>query len=379
MNCLGENLIQMYIDHETDELMSKRIEEHLSICKGCACQYETMLTAQAFCLDILSDYATEMDQQADLLLEKSVSVPPIALEAYKRQSVKTNKGVKDKMKKYQKYIASVAAVGLIVTGLSFEPVRASVSDVVSIFRADQIKTMDISLASLQEVEKALAEKEGEINIENLVKVNQTGGEYKNFTSLEAAETELGYGITPLAGLNGQYQLGDISGSMKQDIEFTLEIEEVNKLMKTLGAEKLFDPSLDGKPFSIHMAPSISMTYSDHKNNKYINYSESKMPQVVAPAGTDVNELVACIASLGILPSDIQNQLKNMTDMGETLYIPNVDGSVKTFDMGGKKVFGSFETEENYNYSYITWLENGIIHVLSGDFDQKQAEAWLAAK
>lgn len=384
MNCLGENLIQMYIDGETDEPTRQKIEGHLSHCSGCRAQYEAMLEDNAFCLDVFSDYGAALDQEMLQVEEKPFTAAPVQLESYrnqkiKKQTVKPNEGVKNKMKKYQKYIASVAVVGLIVTGMSIEPVRASVSDVVSIFRAEQMKTMDISLASLQEVERALSEKDGKINIENLAQINQVGGDSKNFTSLEAAEAEMGFGVTPLTGLDGRYQLNDISGITKQSIDFTLEIDAVNELMKTLGAEKLFDTSLDGKTFSVHMSPSVSVGYEDSANHKYVNYSMTKMPQVVAPAGTDINELVSCIASLGILPREIQNQLKNMTDMGETLYIPNVNGTVKTFEMNGKKVFGSFSENESYQYGYITWLENGIIHVISGDINQADAEALLSGK
>ncbi len=386
MNCLGENLIQMFIDHETDEPTRQRIEGHLSQCSGCQAQYETLLADNLFCCDVFSDYGAAIDQEKEMLQveERFSEAMPIQLDTYRNQSVKKqmlkpNKGVKNKMKKYQKYLASAAVVGLIVTGMSIEPVRASVSDVVSIFRADQIKTVDISLASLQELEKALSEKKGKVNIENLAQINQEGGTPKNFTSLEAAEAEMGFGIAPLTGLDGRYQLSNISGSTEQSIDFTLKIESVNELMKTLGAEKLFDASLDGKTFTVNIAPSVSASYEDSANNKYLNYSMTKMPQVVAPAGTDVNELVSCIASLGILPRDIQNQLKNMTDMGETLYIPNVNGEVKTFEMNGKKVFGSFSKNETYKYGYVTWLENGVLYVISGDLDQSEAEALLSGK
>lgn len=374
MNCLGENLLQMYIDHETDEQMGKDIEKHLGQCSVCKAQYEALLEDNDFCLDVFSDYSEAIEEEMRV----------IPLEAYRNlkkteAAVKPTKGVKWIMKKYQKYIASAAVIGLIVTGMSIEPVRASVSDVVSIFRANDMKTMDISLASLQEVEKALTEREGKINIDNLAKINQTGGESKNFTSIAAAEEEAGFGITPLSGLDGRYQLSNISGSTRQSIDFTLQIESVNELMKTLGAEKLFDPSLDGKTFSINMSPSVSVAYEDSASHQYLNYSLTKMPQVVAPSGTDIKDLVSCVASLGILPREIQNQLKNMTDVGETLYIPNVDGAVKTFDIGGKKVFGSFSEDSNYNYGYVTWLENGVVHTLSGDINEAEAKAILSGK
>lgn len=384
MNCLGENLIQMYIDQETDEKLRQDIEAHLQQCSGCQEAYEVLLENHAFCLEVFSDYGQAIDQELLQVEDQMTTEGVTSLEVYKNQkkakeTVKPNKGASWIMKKYQKYIASAAVIGLIVTGMSIEPVRASVSDVVSIFRANDMKTVDISLASLQEVEKALTEREGKINIDNLAKINQSGGESRNFTSLSAAEEEMGFGITPPNGLDGRYQLSSISGSTRQSIDFTLEIESVNDLMKTLGAEKLFDTALDGKTFSINMSPSVSVAYEDSANHKYLNYSLTKMPQVVAPAGTDINELVSCIASLGILPREIQNQLKNMTDMGETLYIPNVDGAVKTFDMGGKKVFGSFTEDANYSYGYATWLEDGVIHTLSGDLTEAEAKAILSGK
>lgn len=356
MNCLDEGLIQAYLDDEVDANKANEIMSHLETCSNCYELYKSLKAADVFCTEALSSYAFQMERQ------------------YKKE-----KGVFYYMKKYQKYLASAAVVGLIVTGLSIEPVRAAVGEVVSVFRAEEIKTMDISLASLQELEQAISSKEGDINIDNLAQIKQSGGENEHLKSFEEAKSLADFDLKAIKGLTADYQMMGVDVTKKQTIDLTLKIEAVNDLMKTLGAEKLFDPSLDGKPFAIHVAPTVSANYSNSSNGNYLNYAQTRMPLVVAPTGTNLNDLMASIASMGILPASIQSQLKSMTDVNQTLYIPNIDGSIKTYDVGGLQVFGNFEEAGQGTYGYVTWMENDVLYSLSGNFDLGQLEAWLQGR
>lgn len=360
MNCLSDNQIQAYLDGEVSASEAARLAEHMTQCRFCKAAYERLEANDQFCqkhiggfLEALDTTKTEMPLAPILPIENHLN---------------RNKGAKNNMKAYKKYLLTACAVGLVVGGLTVEPVRATVSDMVSIFRAQDIKTVDISLADLKALEEGIAKQEGKIDIENLAKIEQKGSEFKTI-SLAEAQSSVNFPLSDLAGLQGKTPK-EVNLSTEGKIDFTLNIENVNNLMKTLGAEKLFDSSLDGKTFSIYTPGSISMYYeTDAATHKGITYSQTKFPEVTAPQGTNVQDLVASIASLGILPSELQSQLKSMTDINNTLYLPNIDGSLETIDVNGIKVYGSFESGV-HSYGSAMWMENGIVKALYGDFTKE---------
>ena len=156
MNCLSDNLIQAFIDGEGTEVEKAGVIKHLGLCAVCRKKYEQHLEADEFCSNALEAYAGSMDRSA---FQKS-QAPIISLEKH----LKPQKGVTASMKPYKKYLLTACALGLIVTGLTLEPVRAAVGDAVSIFRAESIKSVDISLGDLKQLEEAISTRQGEINI-----------------------------------------------------------------------------------------------------------------------------------------------------------------------------------------------------------------------
>ena len=363
MNCLSENQIQAYLDGEVSASEAAQLAEHMTQCQFCKDAYERLEANNQFCQLHIGGFLESLET-----LEKANSIAPLIPI---RNHLNQNKGAKNNMKTYKKYLLTACALGLIVGGMTMEPVRATVSDMVSIFRAQDIKTVNISLADLKSLEEGISKQETNINIDNLAKVEQKGSEYKTIGATEA-QGSVNFPLSDLPGFKGQTPT-EVNLTTDGKMDFTLNIGNVNELMKTLGAEKLFDSSLDGKTFSIYTPASVSMQYEiDSAAHKRITYSQTKFPEITAPQGTNVQDLVASIASLGILPSELQNQLKSMTDINNTLYLPNVDGMLDTFEVNGLKMYGHFETGE-YAYGSVMWMENGIVKALNGDFTKADLE------
>lgn len=366
MNCLSDNLIQAFIDGEGTEVEKAGVIKHLGLCSDCRKKYEQHLEANEFCSNALESYAGSMER---IVFQKPLA-PIIPLEKH----MKPQKGVTASMKPYKKYLLTACALGLIVTGLTMEPVRAAVGDLVSIFRAESIKSVDISLGDLKQLEEAISTRQGEINIENLAEIKQNGGEYKNISATEA-QGAVTFKLSPLAGLKDAVPT-EVSVMTAQQIDFTLNIDNVNSLMGTLGAEKLFNKNLDGKTFSIQMPATLTMNYNNEAENKYISYSQTKMPQIMAPEGTNVTDLIDAVSSLGILPAELQSKLKSMKDMDQTLYLPNVNNSVEEMSINGLMVFGNFEKTNDNQIGYAIWLEDGILKHVSGNFDKAELEQMI---
>ncbi len=364
MNCLSENQIQAYLDGEVSKSEGEQLDLHIKQCAFCKEAYERQLANNEFCSKHIDNYLEDLTVE-----QPKVQLAPVLPF---QNHLKQNKGANNNMKPYKKYLLTACALGLVIGGMTMEPVRATVSDAVSIFRAHDIKTVDISLGDLKTLEEGLRRNEGNIDIENLAKVDQRGNECKSIP-LSEAQGSVNFPLSDLDGLKGKTPT-EVNLMTDGTIDFTLNITNVNEIMKTLGAEKLFNTELDGKTFSIYTPGSVSMTYAldDKGGRNDLTYTQTKFPEITAPQGTDVQDLVASIASLGILPPSLQSQLKSMTDVNHTLYLPNIDNMVESFEMGGQTFYGHFETGE-YAYGSVMWMENGIVKALDGNFTKADLE------
>ncbi len=363
MNCLSVNLIQAYIDSEGTCEERAHVEKHLATCEACQALKVQMYEADQCCAVHLQHYREAVE----------ISQVPLARVTSLKKNNQTLKGATH-MKAYKKVLIAACTLGILVTGMTIEPVRAAVGDVVSIFRANDIKTVDISLGDLKQIEEAIANKKGEINIDNLAQIKQTGGEFKEI-SAEAAKSAVNFQLTPIEGLKDKTPTS-VNMTTPLQVEFTLDIENVNSMMTTLGAKELFDKNLDGKKFSILMPATVMMDYQLNDKNEYVNYSQTKLPEIIAPEGTNMQELVSAISSLGILPAELQSKLKSMTDLDKTLYLPNIDGAMKPIDINGLTVYASFENNKDYKRGSAVWLEDGILKIINGSFDQLGLEALI---
>jgi hypothetical protein len=363
VNCLSVNLIQAYIDNEGTCEERAHVEKHLATCEACQTLNNQMNEANQFCTVHLQHYREDVE----------IFQVPLAPVTSLNKNNQTLKGA-NHMKAYKKVLIAACTLGVLVTGMTIEPVRATVGDVVSIFRANDIKTVDISLGDLKQIEDAIASKKGEINIDNLAEIKQTGGEFKEI-SAEAAKTAVNFPLAPIEGLKDKTPTS-VNMMTPQQVEFKLNIDNVNELMTMLGAKQLFDQALDGKNFSLLMPATVTMDYKLDDKNGYVSYSQSKLPEIIAPDGTNMQKLVSAISSLGILPSELQSKLKSMTDLDKTLYLPNVNGTMKPININGLDIYASFENENDYKRGTAIWLEDGILKNISGSFDQAGLEALI---
>lgn len=358
MNCISESRLQAYLDRELNTIDKAEVELHLSGCEACQNLLEKMTENEQFTSDKVGHFLSGLDLQSNMTFSTPVN------------TIERTRGVKPYMKAYKKYAITAAAAVILVVGFTVEPVKAAVSDAVSIFRANHIATMDISLEDLSALERGLSQNAGNIDIENLAQVQTTGGESKN-VSLEAAQNGVTFQLDEVSGLKNA-QIQDIFLTESSEMTFTLNVEKVNGLMKTLGATKFFDESLSGKPFSIYTPGTVSRHYllNNGTDTKYITYVQTKFPEITAPAGTSVSELTEAIASLGILPSNLQSQIKSMADVSHTLYLPNINGSLETIEIAGTTYFAQFNAEHDYD-NHVIWSKDGSIHIMSGQFSQDE--------
>ncbi|MBI6874510.1 anti-sigma factor family protein [Clostridium aciditolerans] len=356
MKCPSGGSIQSYIDGELNDVEMKEIEMHLFECEKCKEIYKELNSVNSFAMGKLQDYKKEFDIN-------NIKTGNMNIE------VKNKKGAFKDMKRYKKIATAACAALVLTTCVTVEPIRASVINAVSIFRAKDIKSVNISLDDVKKLEKALEDHKTDINIDKIGKVNFQGGEEKTVTMEEAKKT-LPFTISVPKNIP-EKNTESIVINAPSKIDFTLNVENVNQLLKSLGGKKVFPKDLDGKTFSLNMAGTLNIRYKDAANDKYINITESKVPEIIAPAEANVDEIFNALSELSVLPPEMQKQLKSMKDWKSTLYVPNVGNQLEELNIDGMKAVGSFENNNGNKSSSILILNDGVLVNINGNVDKNE--------
>lgn len=356
MKCPNEGKIQSYIDKELTESDMKEVELHLFQCEKCTKNYKELSSNNEFTMKKLQDYKSEFNMNYTKTEDLNIEV-------------KNKKGAFKDMKKY-KNIAAVACAALVITTcVTVKPIRAAVVNAVSIFRVNDMKTVDISLNDIDKLEKALEQHKTDVNIDKIGKIKCQGGEEKSVTLAEAKKA-LPFSIYVPTNIP-TYNTESIVMNNPSKIDFTLNVENVNQLLKSLGGKKMFPKDLDGKTFTLNMSGTLNINYKDANSNKYINITESKVPELIAPSEANVDEIFNALSELSVLPPEMQNQLKSMKDWKSTLYVPNPGKQLENLNINGNKAIGYFENKNDTMNSNILILKDGILVAINGNTDKNE--------
>lgn len=356
MKCLSEGIIQAYIDEELNDIEMKEVEIHLFQCKKCKETYKELKSINNFTLDKLDGYKNKFNM-------KSLSMDI---------KINSKKGEFKIMKKYKKITAAACVALAITTCVSVQPIRAAVINAASIFRATDIKSVNISLEDVKKLKSELEKNKSDINIDKIGKVKYQGGEQKSVTIDEAQKT-LPFTILYPKNMPSK-NTKNISINKPSKCDFTLNIENINQLLKSLGGKKLFPKNLDGKTFSLNTGGTLNIFYEDYTNGNRIAISESKMPEIIAPDNASVDEIFNAISDLSILPYDMQKQLKSMKDWKSTFYVPDLGNKSEEMTINGMKAIGYFDNNKNSNeskHSYILMLKDDILISIDGNADKNE--------
>ena len=272
------------------------------------------------------------------------------------------------MLKNKKTIALICTAILAVAIINGQTVNAAISKTLSIFRAQDLKGVTVTIDDIQQIQSKLSSGQGEISLEKLGNIKVQGGQkkvsskedVKNITDVTVAFPSVLDGMVP-----------SVNVVEPTAIEFTLKAENVNEIMKSYGATKLLPANIDGKTFKIDFTSQVTMNYSI--NNKSITIMETKSPEITVPDDVDIDVVYDAVVEMPIIPQRLQSQLKSMKDWKSTLYIPVIESEMTEVNINGAKGYMSKDygnSEENSELAVI-WYDKGIIYVVSGEVDSEE--------
>lgn len=360
MKCPNAGNLQTYVDRELDDISKKRIENHISKCRKCEKTLRDIIVLNSVSSDKIFGYAAHFNGE-----NIDNATPSFDVNIYKS---KLKKGVYYNMKKYMKYISVACLVLLVTTCFTFQPIRAKVSYALSIFRAKDVKALDISLDDIQQIQNQLKENVKNIDTDKFGKINTSGGEKKWLTLAEVNKISDFKVLLPsdqTLGNPGMYAYQPTT------IDLNLNVENVNKMISSLGVKKLFPQEVNGKTFTIKIPSVLQVEYT--KGLKTINILETSSPEIIVPEGVDADQLYESLVDLPVLPDSLKQKLKSIDDWKQTVYFPVVEKQTEVVTLSSGEGYivniGSTNTE-NPNKGMM-WFTENTFYFISGDLTKAE--------
>lgn len=360
MKCPGNDVLQAYIDSELEIGMRKNIEAHLTECDRCKSQLAVLKENDDFVFGKLKNYRQNFEEY---------NVPSSHKPWEASQNVdRYNKGVFKYMLKYKKITAAACAALLVTTCITVQPVKAAISSVLSIFRVENVKGITVTLEDIEQIQKQIASGKGDISLDKMGSIKIEGGKERSASKEEVKKISEIPVTFPTAIGN---EPSNINITDPGTMYFTLNVKNVNQIMKSFGATKLLPESLDGKTFKVDFAGQVTMNYA--VNGKSVTVMETRIPELTVPEGVNVDEVYNAVVGMPIFPKNLQTKLKSIEDWKNTLYIPVVESEMTEVDINGVKGYTAFDKDNSGDVpeAVVIWFDKGVYRAVSGRIDSSE--------
>ncbi|MFF2093695.1 hypothetical protein [Paenibacillus sp. NPDC058174] len=146
----------------------------------------------------------------------------------------------------------------------------------------------------------------------------------------------------------------------------LNVEEINKTMKKLGATKLLPESVDGKPLNLKIGRALNVYYKEVTGSKSgegrsVSLSYMDAPTIDIDPSIDAQEAFDAVVRLPVLPDYIRDAIVNTSRLEEgQIPFPIVsNGKMEQFTINGQNVYlEKFQRNEEKATWSALWLADG---------------------
>lgn len=360
--CYEEGILQAYMDSELNSEQRREITRHLGQCAKCRSVLEELQSNNIFVELCMEQYLTDIPDNctaAKTRLNNNRLSTKLCNIISKRLERSLNT-----MKLYKKAMATAAMAAILFTAFSFPAVRSMAGEFLTVFRMEKVQTINVSPEEIEQLEKAVSEGAGNVNIENFGKVEVTGKQEKIPITIAQAADAVDFAVK--LPQPASYEGPDLQKVTGSTANLTLDVANVNRLLQALGSTKLLPESLDGQTFTMHMPTAIVASYRSGSDKLMV--TQSRSPEMKAPAGVDVLAIRDALLNVPALPENLRNQLLAVNDWQHTILIPNMDGTSRDVSVNGTQgvfVDGSDRSDNSMAMSFLVWQESGVIYTLSG--------------
>ncbi|MCL5290132.1 MAG: zf-HC2 domain-containing protein [Firmicutes bacterium] len=385
--CYDDGVLQALIDGELSGEKEITVKRHLTDCSRCCAALQSIKENADFVNGKIAAYLYALDpanEQATAPAPGSIYPAPKgrALFAGHRPVREKNgyhsNGENFFMRRYRKLAATAVAVMIIALGFGFEPVRTFAGNMLNVFRVEQVKTITLSQEDIAAIEKAVKEGAGRIDLADFGQVTFSGNNTPRDVTLDEARAALDFRLELPAWLPDGLTLQKMQAFSASEAAFTLDVNNTNKVLKSLGSTSLLPAGLDGKTFTCRM-PSVVKAVFAGSGGYSMALGQSRSPELIVPDGADVGAVRDALLSLPFLPDSLRSQLASIDDWQHTFLVPDVEGSSSEIRVAG--VQGVFFTppagERSHarpasGQSTLIWQKEGVVYALHGSMTLEQA-------
>ncbi|MTI81158.1 MAG: DUF4367 domain-containing protein [Firmicutes bacterium] len=349
MQCPDKGTWQAFLDDEVTATEKKSLKIHLESCLCCKKVINELQELENWCDPPMAEYQSVIE---DMVTEDN-----------KNKSKPNNQptGGILKMGKAKKWVA-VAASAVVLTGtMAFAPVQDAVADFLSIFRVQKIETVKINTEELNKMAQAFENKLGEVDLQQLGKMEIVEQIDQQMLPLAEVKENLSFKFKQPSFVPEGYEMDEkVQLVNNGKAEFSLDVQQVNAVLKGLGANTFLPQSLQGKSFSINSQNGAVSKYLKQGSQQHFSFTQYASPEVTVPEGVNPVDLRKALLDLPLLPNDLRTQLAAIEDWQSTMIIPEAEGVEDITINGNDGVY-----VENHNFAYMMWVDDGIIYTVSG--------------
>lgn len=233
----------------------------------------------------------------------------------------------DGMKRKMSILASVVLMLALITFV--KPVQTLALDALSIFRVTDVKTLQITMADLQEGMQTLTNLKEEFKgktLEHKSPINVVSQPQHKVTKLNKAEEFKAFKLRLPRELAAQTP--EISAMDASKMTFTLNVEAGNELLKALRSAKQLSSNLQDVEMSMVSSAAVYAKYDD------VLFLATQKSYLEAPQAAK-KELRDVMLDLPLIPTNLRQQLAEIKEDSSDIHLPVLVGFGRKIDLGGE--------------------------------------------
>ncbi len=259
----------------------------------------------------------------------------------------------------------VAAAALIAVTAAATPAgNKALASILGQFRMEQVVSVDEN--ELQRMFDSFSDGHVREAINRFGTFTSESERYKDNLSREQASAELNFAMLP-ESLTGKQEAFFISGG--QTVTLKMNVEEINKVMKQMGASKLMPASVDGKEVKLETSKTVSYDLANGENGQYASISQQLVPTIEVEPGVGLEDARDAVLQFPLLPQSLRAGLQQSEFLSTgNLVMPVItDGKSENITVQGIPVILSkFNYNDNGKDRYsATWVKDGQLFTMDG--------------
>ncbi|WP_025690513.1 hypothetical protein [Paenibacillus zanthoxyli] len=266
-----------------------------------------------------------------------------------------------KMKRRRKWAIAAASMTIAAAFLATPVGNTAMAAILNQFRAQSVTVVNED--DLRNMFNSVSEN-GDLKetINKFGSFSSSSGTISGKIKPEQVKDKLGYAPLSSALSNEGTEL---TVYPSDEITLNLNVNEVNKAMKRLGAEQLLPESIDGKPITLHIPETVNYELS-YDSEHWANLTQMNTPVITVDPSIKVEEAVEAIINFPLLPDSLKSSLKQSSILAGEVPIPVIsqDNAEQIAVEGTNILVNRHEYDQGTIYDAV-WIQGGQLFQLSG--------------